>query len=123
MIRGQVSALQQAVVPLQLYGPSRQTEIVQAVIDTGFDGFLAVPPDLAARLQLPFGVTRFYELGDGSTAQFDIHRATVLWDGQERNVEALVTDGGALVGMAMLRGYHLFVDVIDGGDVLIEARP
>ena len=123
MIRGQVNAFNQAVVPLQLNGPNKQTEIVQAVLDTGFDGFLAVPPDLAARLQLPFGMSRFYELGDGITVEFDIHRSTVFWDGQERDVEALVTSGGVLLGMALLRNSQLFVDVIDGGEVRIEARP
>jgi hypothetical protein len=28
-----------------------------------------------------------------------------------------------LVGMALLHGYHLFVEVVDGGEVLIQARP
>jgi clan AA aspartic protease len=123
MIRGQVNAAKQALIPLQLCGSERQTITVDAVVDTGFDGLLTLPPDLVARLGLPFGMTRSYELGDGGKVAFDIHRTTVLWDGQEREVEAIVTSGGALVGMAMLRGYRLFVDVVDGGEVLIEARP
>jgi predicted aspartyl protease len=68
-------------------------------------------------------MTRFYELGDGNRVEFDIHRVKVLWDGQERDVEALVTGGGVLVGMSLLHGYHLFVDVVDGGEVRIKARP
>src|SRR5712692_3959506 len=123
MIRGQVNAAKQAVIPLQLRGSERQAISIEAVVDTGFDGLLTLPPDLVARLELPFGMTRSYELGDGGKVAFDIHRTTVLWDGQERDVEAIVTNGGALVEMAMLRGYHLFVDVVDGGEVLIEARP
>jgi clan AA aspartic protease len=122
MIRGQVNAFNQAVVPLQLSGPGGQIEAIDAIVDTGFDGFLAVTADVAARLQLPFGMTRFYELGDGNKVEFDIHLATVLWDGGQHDVEALVTQGGALLGMSMLRAYHLFIDVIDGGDVVIEAR-
>jgi clan AA aspartic protease len=123
MIRGQVNPFRQAVIPLQLSGPHGQIENVEAVVDTGFDGFLTVSPDLMNRLQLPFGMTRFYELGDGSSVEFDIHRTTVSWDGQERDVEALVTSGGVLIGMAMLHGFHLFVDVVDGGEVLIQPRP
>src|SRR5436853_2965142 len=121
MIRGHVSAARQVVIPLQLCGCERQTITVEAVVDTGFDGLLTLPPDLVARLELPFGMTRSYELGDGGRVALDIHRTAVLWDGQERDVEAIVPNGGALVGMAMLSGYRLFVDVIDGGDVLIEA--
>lgn len=68
-------------------------------------------------------MTRFYELGDGNPVEFDIHLLSVLWDGQEQHGEALVTNGGVLLGMSLLRGYHLFIDVIDGGEVRIEARP
>jgi len=28
-----------------------------------------------------------------------------------------------LTGMSVLNGYRLYVDVVDGGEVLIEARP
>jgi clan AA aspartic protease len=122
MIRGQVNASKQVVIPLQLSGPNRQPENVAAIVDTGFDGLLTVSPDLVTRLQLPFGMARSYEIGDGRRVEFDIHRATVLWDGKERQVDAVVTTGGVLVGMAMLKGFHLFVDVVDGGEVLIQAR-
>ena len=54
--------------------------------------------------------------------EFDIYRATLSWDGQDRAVFALETDGEALIGMGSLRGYSLFIDVIDGGEVHITAR-
>jgi clan AA aspartic protease len=123
MIRGQVNAARQAVIPLQLRGPGGQTENVSAVVDTGFDGLLAVSLELVNRLQLPFGMARSYELGNGSKVEFDLHRVTVLWDGQPREVEALITTSGVLVGMAMLHGFHLFVDAVEGGEVLIQPRP
>jgi clan AA aspartic protease len=122
MIRGHVSVARQVVIPLELRGSNGMTVSVEAVVDTGFDGLLTLPPDLVARLELPYGMTRSYELGDGGVVEFDLHRATVLWDGQEREVGAIVSKGGALVGMAMLYGYRLAVDVVDGGDVLIETR-
>jgi predicted aspartyl protease len=50
-------------------------------------------------------------------------RATVLWDGHDRDVAVLAAEGDILTGMRMLRGYRLLIDVIDGGEVLIEARP
>jgi predicted aspartyl protease len=58
MIQGQVNPFHQAVIPLQLFDLNRQLEAVKAVIDTGFDGFLTVSPDLVTRLQLPFMMTR-----------------------------------------------------------------
>lgn len=122
MIRGQVNASRQAVIPLQLFGPDRQSETVEAVVDTGFDGSLTLSPELVTRLQLPFGMTRSYAMGDGRTVEIDVHRTTILWDGRERDVEAVVTTGGVLVGMSLLLGFHLFVDVTDGGEVRIQPR-
>jgi clan AA aspartic protease len=122
MIRGRVTEARQVIIPLQIRGPNGQTESIEAMVDTGFDGLLALPPELVAKLELPYGMTRAYELGHGGSVEFDIHRATVLWDGQARDVGAVVSKGGALVGMAMLDGYRLSVDVVQGGEVRIEAR-
>ncbi len=122
MIRGRVTAGRQVIIPLQLRGPQGQTESIEALVDTGFDGLLTLPPDLVAKLELPYGMTRPYELGHGGTVEFDIHRATVVWDGQEREVGAIVSKGGALVGMALLDGYRLFVDAVEGGEVRIEPQ-
>lgn len=35
----------------------------------------------------------------------------------------LATESEPLIGMAILRGYSLFIDVVDGGVVYITARP
>jgi clan AA aspartic protease len=123
MIQGQVDTLRRAVIPLELRGPHGQTALVEAVIDTGFDGFVTVSPDQADRLQLPFLEVRSYELGDGNAVDFAIHLITVMWDSQEREVEALVTESGILIGMSLLYGYHLFIDVIEGGEIRLQPRP
>jgi clan AA aspartic protease len=123
MIRGQVSADREAVIPLQLRGAQGQVEMIQVVVDTGFTGAVALPSALVARLGMPFRMMRPYELGDGTVVDFDVHQATVVWNGQDRQTEALATAGGALAGMSFLIGHHLFIDVIDGGEVRIEPRP
>jgi clan AA aspartic protease len=122
MVSGSVNAFKQAIVVLELRGPNGHTENVEVVIDTGFDDFFTVSPDLQTRLQMPFREIRSYELGDGNLVNFPIHQVTVVWDGQDRDVEALVTDGGVLLGMSMLTGYTLFIDAIDGGEVRIARR-
>ena len=53
MIEGVVNANLEAVVTIPLQGPSGQTQEVDAVIDTGFNGYLALPPTLVADLGLP----------------------------------------------------------------------
>ena len=57
MIEGVVNAVREAVVPLAVAGPAGRTLPIDAVIDTGFSGFLTLPAALVSELQLPF-VTR-----------------------------------------------------------------
>ena len=43
MIQGAVNAAYEAVIPLTVQGPAGQTQDIEAVIDTGFSGFLTLP--------------------------------------------------------------------------------
>ena len=44
MIERSVNAAYEAVISLSLRGPSGQAQEIDAVIDTGFNGFLTLPP-------------------------------------------------------------------------------
>jgi predicted aspartyl protease len=55
--------------------------------------------------------------------EFDLYPADVIWDAQERTVRVLAAEGMPLVGMSLLEGCHLFLDVIAGGKVRVERRP
>jgi predicted aspartyl protease len=59
-------------------------------------------------------------LGDGSTAVLDLYRARLLWHDRERNVLVLQADGDPLLGMALLDGSRMSVDVVVDGIVRIE---
>ena len=91
MISGSVNTFKQAIVPLELHDSGGQTETVDAVVDSGYSGYLSVTPDIATRLQLPFREMRTYELGSGEMFDFAIHDATILWDGHVQVVASLVT--------------------------------
>jgi hypothetical protein len=60
-------------------------------------------------------------LANGREELFDIYGVTVLWDGQPRYVEADAVDTIPLVGMALLDGYDLHIQVTTGGQVVIQA--
>jgi hypothetical protein len=47
--------------------------------------------------------------------------AFVEWHGTPREVIALAADGDPLIGMSLLRGSRLSIDVINGGEVRIDA--
>lgn len=123
MITGQINADREAVIPLVLRSAAGQEMLLEAVIDTGFTDFLTLPPTLIASLQLPFREAVEFTLADGNVVAFETYTATVVWDGQEKNAFVLSSDGGPLVGMSLLYGYRVILDVIDGGLVTVEARP
>ena len=122
MIEGVVNAAYEAVIPLSLLGPAGEARTVEAVVDTGFTGFLTLPPSLVAELGLVLKGTSEGTLADGSEVSFDAYDATVLWDGAPRVVLIDEADTTPLVGMLLLDRYNLNIDVENGGHVLIRAN-
>ena len=122
MIEGVVNSAYEAVIPLSLRGPAGQAQEVEAVIDTGFTGFVTLPPSLVAELGLVFMGTSEATLADGSEVSFDSYDVTVLWEGQPRDVLIDEADTTPLVGMLLLDRHNLSIDVENGGRVLIQAK-
>lgn len=119
MIVGRITNNQEAIIELEIVGLNRQAKI-EVVIDTGFDGYLTLPGDLINRLGLRQAGRRYAILGDGNTVALELYRAKVLWHAEEREVPVLRTDGGPLVGMALLKGNRVILDVVTDGDVRID---
>ena len=122
MIEGVVNAAYEPVVVLAVQGPSGQASEIEAIIDTGFTGFLTVTPALATALGLALEGTSRAILADGSEVTFDVYDVAVLWDGQPKYVLADAADTTPLVGMRMLDRHNLNIDVEDGGRVVIQAK-
>ena len=123
MITGVVKATREAIIHLTVRGTNEQTSETEAVIDTGFTGFLTLPPSLILSLGLTWRGQAQAMLGDGSLHQFDVYGATVIWDGQVRVVETDAADTTPLIGMGLLYGYDLHIQTVEGGTVTIEALP
>ena len=122
MIEGVVNADFEPVVSLTLRGSAGQAREIQAVIDTGFTGFLTVPTALAAELGMDYRGRGRATLADGSQITFDVYAVAVLWDGQPRYVEADAADTTPLVGMQLLDRHSLYMEIENGGRVIIQAR-
>ncbi|MBM4032738.1 MAG: hypothetical protein FJ291_13245 [Planctomycetes bacterium] len=119
MIEGHVTAHRQAVVCVRLYATTGMSEPADVTMDTGFTGFLALPPDLIARLGLPCLGLRTGFLADGREAVLNVFEAVVDWHGERRRVTALEVQRGGLLGMGILEGSHVAFDAIQNGPVQI----
>ena len=58
-------------------------------------------------------------MADGSVDFFDVYSATVVWEGQPRIVSIEAADTEPLIGMSLLNGHRIRIDVIEGGVVRI----
>ncbi len=123
MILGRVTAGREAILPVRIRGLDGREIEVEAAVDTGYNGFLTLPRKSIEVLAPPFGGTAQASLGDGSDVRMEIYLATVLWDGRERPALVLEAEGGALVGMSMLDGCRLTIDIEAGGPVIVEPLP
>ena len=123
MIRGAVNDRNEIRISLAVLDVAGYEQVFDALLDTGFDGWLALPHVLISSLQLSWLSELPVRLGDGRVERIDYYRAKVVWDGVERAVDVHALDGDILIGMALLSGYELRARVVVGGEVQIEAIP
>jgi clan AA aspartic protease len=90
MIVGVVNANREAVIQLVVRGSKGQEQEIQAIIDTGFTGFLTLPLALIDSLGLPWLGRESGVLSDGSLQVFDVYAATVIWDGLARTITTVM---------------------------------
>ena len=123
MITGKVNPAMEATIPVEVMGAQGQSLDVTVVIDTGYNGGLSLPMAIVDALSLPQAASREVTLGDASRKVFAFYNAEVLWNGQRRKVRVLCVEGDPLLGTALLRGYKLEADFVEGGSVVVEALP
>lgn len=120
MMQGRVNQNCEAMISVAI----RNVDImksVDAVIDTGFSGFLTLPSGIIAELDLTWKGRDVATLGDGTSCIFEVYIASVIWDGEYRAIDINESETVPLIGMRLLRGYDLRIQAIEGGLVTIEA--
>jgi predicted aspartyl protease len=98
MMEGVVNLRHEATLTVVVGNSNRQLQAIDAVIDTGFNGFLSLPSAIITTLNLPWSGSDFVTLGDGSETYFDLYTGTVI-DIAESETEPLL-------GMALLYKYR-----------------
>ncbi len=93
---------------------------LDAVVDTGFTGYLALPQPVIRQLGLTSDGEGHITLADGSALLHDIYRTAVVWHTQRRVIPIIGMGDKPLIGMRLLTGSRVILDVVDGGPVTIE---
>lgn len=120
MLTGKVNSRLEAVVRLWIGGPEDRVLETDVLIDTGFSGSLSLPPEIIARLGLlPHG-EMLGILADGTKSLFPIYKAIISWYGQPRVISVSAVENHPLLGMGVLHGCELAMQIVEGGEVAIR---
>jgi clan AA aspartic protease len=117
MITGIVNADFEPIIALSICGSDGKVCTQDAIVDTGFNGWLSLPSDLIAELNLEWKRRGRAVLGDGTECVFNVYEAVVVWDGNLLTIPIDEADSEPLVGMSLMEGYQLTVQVFEGGHV------
>jgi len=119
MITGVVTA-DEARIRLTVRGRKGRQHQVEAVIDSGYTGAVTLPPALITLLGLRWQSTQRATLADGSTCVFQVYVGKVVWDGKVRQILVDEANADPLIGMRLLRGHELKMQVRYRGKVTIK---
>lgn len=120
MMQGVVNELNEATLPLVIGNTEGKRQLINAVIDTGFNGFLTLPSSIITNLNLPWNASEIVTLGDGKKTIFDVYAVMIIWDGEYREIDVAESETEPLIGMSLLSGYQLQVEVKQGGIVSVQ---
>lgn len=109
-MQGYVDEFSQPKMEIILIGESKRLT-TEAVIDTGFNGELSIPVNLAIELGLKLIALEKVELADGSRRSQMVFSGKILWEKTERDVNIFVTyPGEHLIGTMLLGGQNMNID-------------
>ena len=120
MIRGSVNRHLEAWIEVNIQDRRGKSHLVQAILDTGFNGFLTLLAAWLLDMDLEFSGQNHVTLADGSEIVSDVFIAIVHWNGQWITIDVEAADTDPLIGMSLLRGYDVRLRVEPGGEVLVS---
>jgi clan AA aspartic protease len=103
------------IVPLSIRHADGKAFTQDAIVDTGFNGWLSLFPDLIAELNLRWKRRGRAILGDGSECVFNVYEAVVVWDDALLTIPVDEADANPLVGMSLMEGYELKCSFLKAG--------
>lgn len=122
MTSGFISEFGEVVVPIDIFDQRGRLRRVEAIVDTGFDYFLALPAHMVRSLGLDrLGRARM-RVATEQMEWFEAFAADVWWFGVRRPVYVLQTQSEILVGTTLLWDSQLTVQFWEGGSVNVLPR-
>lgn len=113
----------QARIRLKVMGSQGQEQEIETLVDSGYSEYLTLAPALVAALGLRWRKVESAILADGNECSCDVYEAQVIWDDKTCLIAVAELGATPLVGMALLNGYELKMQIRPGGKVTIKQLP
>ena len=120
MITCHINSKLEAIIAITIVAKDGKIREFEALVDTGYTGFLTLPLAILAELNLEIFASGRLTMADGHAVDVDLYQATILWDGQPRTIEVDALESEVLVGMSLLEGYDLHVHTVVDGQITIN---
>ena len=117
---GYIDRHRHAVIPVDLFDHRSRLRRVQAMVDTGFDDFLALPAGVIQSLGLSHVGRVSMQVATAQSEDFDAYAASVWWFGNRRSFRVLQSPDEIIAGTRLLRDTRLTLELWDGGSVTLE---
>jgi len=109
-IAGYISNKAEPIINIIVRGLRAQIEI-EAIIDTGFNGCLCLPIEIAVQLGLELCAVEKYELADGDIKRVNVFMGSIIWFNKGERINIILTDSEqALIGTSLLQDKRLEID-------------
>ena len=120
MIRGRLNERLEPIVAVEVSNGDGDWRTVEAILDTGFSGYLTLAQDLIENLGLEYDAQIQMVLADGEDTTMRSYVGFVNWFGQTRRVDIIASEAPPLLGMFLLAGCKITMRVRRDGEALIE---
>ena len=119
-MHGRVNSLIEAMVEVVALDSNGEFAIIDAIVDTASNAPLTLPPDLIHELALQPVRGIKSTLADGSELESPVYLARLFIRGEAVDVDVVEVNGDPLLGMPLMEGCSLHIEVVSGGEVAIE---
>lgn len=109
MIRGVVNENDEPLVPIDLILRKRRRRF-QAVLDTGFNGYLSVPESMVKGSGWYFAGYEEYEIATGDKVRERVYLGDIIFDRKRRTTHIVTSHAkDILIGTRLLSGRELHI--------------
>ena len=114
MIEDIINNFDEPIIKLDICLSSNNSKKVNAIIDTGFNGYISIPNTLIEESNWDFLGTEEYELANGDIVEEKVYLGKIFFDGDELQVFSLTNrTNDVLIGTKVLKNKILKINFKD----------